>query len=208
MWKAFKNASPEVKAAIIGGVFLVFATVIGGIIAGVFLLRSTSANQSTQTANSAAADAVATMTAQAHAASSVVAASQCQFGTLQSQTAIQTKVEVVPDGNALVVTLPTAGDAQVVVLFASHSNLDKYVCQHDLALIPVTHTGPEILVLHEDKGRSSVDLILYRGSPTIEVVPNTQTDSIITNFKQSDSNAPVYQDTNHQQSTPDQQTIP
>jgi hypothetical protein len=47
MWKAFKNVSIEVKVAIIGGVFAVLATVIGGIIGGVFLLRSTSANQPT-----------------------------------------------------------------------------------------------------------------------------------------------------------------
>lgn len=208
--KKFNSLSDTMKVAIVGAIITGTATIIGAIIGGIFLLTSNNTNHSTPPANAAAADAVATTTTQAHASAtaSAVATSQCQFGTLQSQTAIQTKVEVIPDGSALVVTLPTAGDAQVVVLFASHSDLDKYVCQHDLALIPVTHTGPEILVLHEDKGRSSVDLILYRGSPTIEVVPNTQTDSIISNFKQSDSNARVYQDTNHQQSTPDQQTIP
>jgi hypothetical protein len=209
MWKAFKNASPEVKAAIIGGVSVILAAVIGGIIGGVFLLRSTSSNQSTPTANAAAADAVATTTAQAHASetASAVAALQCPFGTLQSQTAIQTKVEDVPDGSALVVTLRTVGDAQNVILLANQSDLDKYVCQHDLALFGATHKGPEILVLHEI-GRSSVDLILYQGSPTIKVVPNTQTASEISNFNQSYSNGKVYEDINHALSTPEQKTIP
>jgi hypothetical protein len=212
MWKAFKNANSEVKAAIIGGVFIILAAVIGGTIQGVFLLRSTSSNHSTPPVNAADAAVVSTMTAQAYATAT---ASQCQFGTLQSQTAIQTTVEYVPDGSALVVTLPTVSDAQTVVLFANHSNLDAYVSLHNLAKIGATHTGPELLVLHEEKGRSSFDLILYQGCPTIEVVPNTQTASEISNFKQrysnvcvNDPNECVREYTNHQQSTPDQQSIP
>ena len=203
--KKFNSASDTTKAAIITGI----ATIIAATITGIFLLTSNNANHSTPPANAAVADAVATTTAQAHASAtaSAVAALQCRFGTLQSQTAIQTKVEDVPDGSALVVTLPTVGDAQNVILLANHSDLDKYVCLHDLARFGATHKGPEILVLHEI-GRSSVDLILYQGNPTIKVLPNTQTASEISNFKQSYSNGTVYEENNHALSTPDQQTIP
>ena len=186
----FNSASDTMKAAIITSI----ATIIAATIGGIFLLTSSNANHSTPPAN-------------ATATASAVAALQCPFGTLQSQTAIQTKVEDVPDGSALVVTLPTVGDAQTVVLLANHSDLDKYVCRHDLARFGATHKGPEILVLHEI-GRSSVDLILYQGNPTIKVVPNTQTASEISNFKQSYSNVYVYEETNHALSTPDQETIP
>ncbi len=192
---------PGKRIGFIVGVILLVLLLISG---GVFAWIEYSAAR-----NAAAAAAVATTTAQAHASAtaSAVAALQCPFGTLQSQTAIQTKVEDVPDGSALVVTLPTAGDAQNVILLANHSDLDKYVCRHDLARFGATHKGPEILVLHEI-GRSSVDLILYQGSPTIKVLPNTQTASEISNFKQSYSNVYVYEETNHALSTPDQKTIP
>ncbi len=134
-------------------------------------------------------------------------ASRCPFGTLQTPTDIQTKVEDVPKGSALVVTLPTANDAQNVILLANHSDLDQYVCRHDLARFGASHKGPELLVLSQES-MSSVDLILYKGSPSIEVVPNTQAASEINSFKQSYANGYVYEETNHALSTPNQQTIP
>lgn len=183
----------------VGVTLLVLLLISGGVFAWVEYSAS----------RNAAADAVATTNAQAHtsATAGAVAALQCPNGTLQSQTTIKTKVEDVPDGSALVVTLPTANDTQNVILLANHSDLDKYVCLHDLTRFGATHKGPEILVLHE-KGRSSVDLILYEGSPAIKVVPNTQTASAINNFTQNYSNGYVYEETNHALSTPDQQNIP